>query len=123
MTIFGKEQAIILRALFAVAVAAIQTASGSGFVSDAVAVIQTAVTHGLLSDAVAAKLTDIVKWLAELATLVAPLVAAYLIRGKVYSPATVEKIAAGEVPDHLVADGAAAVAPAEPAADQNIGGE
>lgn len=57
--------------------------------------IATLAGQGLISDTLAGKATDIVQALQQLLVLLVPLITAVVIRGQVYSPATVEALTGG----------------------------
>lgn len=64
---FGREPAVIIGTIATILVGAIATLTGNGFISDVAA----------------GKATDVVNSAAQLAVLVAPLLAGVFIRGKV----------------------------------------
>ena len=67
MTIFGREPAVIIGLVVTIILGALQTLQGQGFISDA--------TSGQITDGVNA--------VAQLAVLLAPLIAGILIRPRV----------------------------------------
>lgn len=75
-----KEPAVLIGTVVTIILAVITTLSGNGFISDVVA----------------GQATDIVNSIQQLLLLLAPIIAGGLIRGQVYSPATVEKIVEGD---------------------------
>jgi hypothetical protein len=82
MGFLDKEPALIIGTAVTIIVGAIATLSGNGFISDAAA----------------GKATDLVNAVAQLAVLLAPLIAGILTRPAVYAPATVEEIVAETSP-------------------------
>lgn len=73
----NKEPVLIIGTIVTVIIGAISTLSG----------------NGLISDVAAGRATDVVKGIGDLLTLLAPLIAAALTRGKVFSPATTQVVA------------------------------
>ena len=59
----------------------------------ALGVLQTLNGEGIISDALAGQITDAINALAQILVLLSPLIAGLLIRQRVYSPDTTQKIA------------------------------
>lgn len=72
----NKEPVLIIGTVATILVGAIATLTGNGFISDTAA----------------GKATDIVNSTAQLLVLLAPIIAAIVARGRVYSPASVAKL-------------------------------
>lgn len=77
MKIFGREPAVWIGLIVTLILGAVQTLLGEGFISD--------VTAGQVTNGVNA--------MAQLVTLLSPLLAGLFIRQNVYSPETTQKIA------------------------------
>ena len=59
----------------------------------ALGILQTLQGEGIVSDALAGQITDAINALAQILVLLSPLIAGFLIRQRVYSPDTTQKIA------------------------------
>lgn len=76
MTLWNREPAVLIGVAVTIVLNAIATLNG----------------EGLISDAAAGNVTDLVNGVSGLLLALLPLITAVLIRGRVYSPASVESL-------------------------------